>query len=851
MILDQLTFEEKASIRLVNKTLRKTASYIFKEINLRNRSDIQYFSEVVKRTPNIGAHVRSIKVRNAAVLRALSSSFIRKVCFNINTIDITDDQGRGNWGRSLSHYPQLQHVPTLVDDKNAQEALTQFRLQLSTLKLGGPLLVSFTIPQLTSLLDMTPNIQTLSLLYPFNARLNDIYQDLKGCLTFEDINIILKYGPNLRYLELQHCEIANVSLLGLPRLLTPEEASDLRAKITASSLIAANRSNLLFRTCNTITHIKMDHIAVVNMSEFLQSMLDCFIHVKSIDLDFFPRFIQLDVDFREWDAADSSRGIWSRDLNHVSKLKTLKLKAIQSRLNMPALLSMLANASSPLKELALIGLNNNIDTTLSTIFEQFSTTLRRLTYHCKYQVTQSEMLLGLDQLEYFDIQWTRTRFEPQVSFNKVLGHARDLQEFRFGYENISPSYDPCSETTDIFPTLTKISLGRLLLTQRDLRNLFLPLINLKEAIFEHCVFIYPDTQSRSLFVWDIDNREMYDQLPAPHGDIEKQVRKDLFQLMEYAYDPDFQGNEYNYLEAGDDTDDEASIEARDRLLIPGLKDYSVRGIRNKVKYINDAQSDNLQLRSLSLQHLGLHDCKLRSNGLPLSTAKTIRNFQVILDARSGCNEMTNIDRAIHEKKDCNPHIVVNKVKRTTHNISYHFTHEFGGTFGKNNYQESRPTFCIRMFSLDKLSIRPKCLMSVYFKNTDQSRLMTCNQYMEEIIKKKENAPSNITTSMLIGQDLKVIAQNGNMELMDTSSAISDHDDDEGDSMDIIEEPDECQTRRSSTTVEGGGISQEGNEDYGIDLEVNPYAMNACRILEHENYHLTEHFREKSMEIQDN
>jgi hypothetical protein len=847
MILNQLTFDDKANIRLTNRALRKTASYIFKEIKLRNRSDVDYFAEVVKRTPNIGAHVRSIKVSNAAVLRALSSSCIRKICLNINTIDITNDQGRGIWGRSLSHYPQLQHIPTLEDDKNAQEALMQFRLQLSTLKLGGPLLVSFTIPQLTALLNMTPNIRTLSLLYPFKARLNNVYQDLKGSLTFEDVNTILKHGPNIRLLELQHCEIANISLLRLPQPLTPEVASDLRTKIAASSLVTTNEYRLFFHACNSLTHIKMHHIAVVNMSEFLRSMLDSFIYLKNIDLNFLARFSQLDVGPREWDTVDSNSDVWSRDLNHICRLETLKLRSIGSRLNVPDLLLMLAKASSPLKEIALVGLDKNIDTTMFTIFERFSMTLRRLTFHCRHQAKLSPVLVELNHLEYFDIQWTRLRFEPQLLFNEIFRNARELREFRFGYENISPSDDSSLRTTDIFTSLAKLNLCRLLLNQSDLRNLLLPLVNLEEAIFEQCVFHVPDVESRSsISFWDVDNREMYDQLPNLHGEVENKVRKELFQLMEYAYDPDSLGNEYSYPLVDDNNEDEESAEARVRRYIPTLNDLSVREIRNKIKYLTEARRDNLQLRSLSLKHLGLHDCKLRLHGLPLTTAKAIRNFEVILDARSGCNSMTNIDRAIHEKKNCNPHIVVNKVKRTIHNISYNFTHEFGGTLGRNNYQVLRPTFRIRMFSLDKLSIRPKSLMSIYFKNTDESRLTTCNQYTKRLIKKKQSVSPSVTTSMLIGDDLKTIAQRENVQSMNNSSFDGDIQDD--DSMEMTEESDN-QTRRS-TTAEDGEINQNDNENYDLDLEVNPYAMRASRVLEHHNYHLSEYFMEKTMDIEE-
>lgn len=802
MIMDNLSFEERANCRLVNTFLMKVASYIFREVKFTSRSQVKFFAECLIKTPCIGSHVQIIYVNNAALLRAINQTNIKSACHNVKEIQILLTQGRGTWAQHLLPYPRLQHPPALMDNVNAKIILEKYNHQLMTLRLGGQYLNSLSLKDIANLIKTTPQIRTFGLHYLFKEKNKDIHRDLPNTMTFENFNTLLKQPGLMTRFELQYCEIADSSLIAAN---TTDE--DLLRRLRAFRTSPVLYESSLLDKNNTLTHIEMTYVQVTNVTHFVRSILDSFINLESLDINFVGRNPVLEFCVgSQWDLP--APGTWTKDLSHVpSKLRKLALSQTQSRLTISELLTALSNADAPLQDISIVESGDRENASMDIICEHFANTVQRLTMNCKSNFGLSS-IGSLVHLKSASLHWAHNHFEMPICPAEILSNSPNLAELELGYNRwysgmitrpINFDYEP-------YANITRITLDRIVINENEMKEFMLPLINLKEAIFRRCMFesSKPGNEDEEDY-WPndledeeptaLDKEEVFNFMPST-GDLMDKVRQSLFKTADEDEDEKMVSKEdlknthdeiqdvHNTLAAvlDDVARSMTEIGSRHVLEVPispvapvstveSPFDYDLIPVEtenigpaenthlpnghidhllaralamirpnNRSRPVNDpalSKKNNLHIRSLSLEHLGLHDCKFREATGGMANARTIRNFEVIQDRRSGCAKSHDIDRAYHEKKVCNPHVILNKKTVTDKTIGFHYTHEFGGTTGKNDYINSRPTFKIRLFSLEKLSIRPNCLMSIYFTGANGERLKSCNSFVNEQVKTAE------------------------------------------------------------------------------------------------------------------
>lgn len=538
MILDDLTREEKLECRFVSKQFMRVASYIFKKIKFNTREHVTFFAEAIKKNDCIAAHVQSIQVKTAALLRAINQTNIKKACYNVKEIEILEKQGNGAWGTHLAPYPNIQHPPVLMDQKNADIVLENYKDQLMTLRLGGEYLENMTRDDVAQVVRSTPNIRTFGLHYLFKAKNRDIHRDLPHSWTFDDLNYILRQPSNMHRFELHHCEIADESLIGAGyenmALLTRLRQIRANPPLYGNSLLDANPH---------LTHIEIKQILVTNVGPFVRSILDSYVNLESLDITFVHRNNILENTVgSQWDL--SLRDPWSRDLQHVSKLKKLALTAIQQRLSVPLLLELLGKAQAPLQEIYIVDSNGNReDVIMDYICQNFSTTLKRLTIdnkaRCNLTRLDSLLLLEYASFHYKTVGFDRFMVRP----HQVLENCPQMKQLSIGYidSNNTMHLEPLAFTNRrAFVNVTSISLSCILINENEIKTLLLPLIHLKEAIFSKCLFElenedgHGDSQveedEEEGLTTALDRRENFDFLPSS-GDIEDKVRKEFFTNM--------------------------------------------------------------------------------------------------------------------------------------------------------------------------------------------------------------------------------------------------------------------------------------------------------------------------------
>lgn len=724
----------------------KIASYIFREVKFAGRDQIQFFQDCLIATPCIGSHVQKISVNTAALLRSVNQTSIKATCHNVKEIQILVDQGRGSWAQHLIPYSHIQHPPTLLDTTNANIVLNLYRHQIMTLRLGGKYLYSLSLQNIEDLVKTTPQIRTFGLHYLFKEKNKDIHCDLPHTLTFENLNSLLKQPNSMTRFELQYCEVADTSLIA------PNTAdSDLLRQLRASRDTPVIYDFSLLNTNNTLTHIEMKFVQVTNLSHFVRSILDSFTNLQVLDLTFVPRNKNLEISVgSQWDLPQAE--LWTRDFPQVpSRLKKLALTKTHSRLTVSELLTALARARAPLQEISIIDSNDREASSMDIICGNFTNTLQSLIMDCK-------TAFGLDgigslfRLKSAKLHWAHSHVEMPVNPGKLLHSAPSLTELELGYNQWYSHMiaRPLDFTHEPYANITKLTLDRIIINENEMKEVMLPLINLKEAIFRKCMFESSKAEEEMADNWapcldatipevdeptELDKEEMFDFMPSS-GALVDEVRQNLFKskVTDLSNNVDKASN--NMAQSSTDSAVAVAEEERTALSDPTVNRAAMLMARpmNRNRPVNDpskSKKNNFHIQSLSLEHLGLHDCKFREVSGGMANARTIRNFEVIQDRRSGCVKSYDIDRAYHEKKSCNPHVILNKKTVTDETIGFHYTHEFGGTTGKNDYVNSRPTFKIRLFSLEKLSIRPNCLMSIYFTDAKGGRLKTCDSIVKE------------------------------------------------------------------------------------------------------------------------
>lgn len=97
------------------------------------------------------------------------------------------------------------------------------------------------------------------------------------------------------------------------------------------------------------------------------------------------------------------------------------------------------------------------------------------------------------------------------------------------------------------------------------------------------------------------------------------------------------------------------------------------------------------------------------------------NFRAGQIEEVAAHQYNIIDRAIHKKKNCNPVVNLNNTTTTEKGnwIPFRSRIWWRDIAGENDYlnERSSPAFQIHVFLLQRLSIRPNCLISIHF--TDQ------------------------------------------------------------------------------------------------------------------------------------
>ncbi|KAG2206116.1 hypothetical protein INT47_003765 [Mucor saturninus] len=809
MILDNLSLEDRTTCRLVNSDFLKVASYVFREITLASKENINFFADCLDKTPCIAPHVQKINVDTAILLRFANRTCIKTRCHHVKEIQILISQGNSLWAEQLKPYRYLQHVPTFIDSVNAQYIMDNYKNQLMTVRLGGKYLLDLSIQDIKAILNELPQIKLVGLHYTFSEKKKNVHKDLPRTFSFNELNSILKQSTVMTGFELQFCEIADASLLAVD-----VGNVDALQSLRHSLVVRPSYQISVFDTNHTLTHIDMKSVMVTNVTHFMRSMFDSFPNLRSLDIKFVPRDMPLQTLVgSQWDMPQPN--IWSKEFVFgTSGLRKLALTDTQSRLNISELLSALVRAKAPLNDISITGSEDQETGSMDVICSGFKNTLEKLRMDCKASFGLDNVGL-LIHLKTAVFRWGRSHTSLPMCPADIINDMPTVTKLDLGYNRWYTHMisRPTAFAYKAYTNITSITLTRVIINENETKEFLLPLIHLKEAIFSYCMFEKCRDNELEEPNYDVDyttsalgREEVFDFMTTT-GELMNEVRRNMFKEGLGM----IQANTVNSLEPIIDTDEEvvsscdtlaavldsvartmADIGQRHGLQsgqrgespappvetsaappIPeGYLEHLLdraRGIiqlGNRLRPVNDpfkSKRNDLHIQSLSLEHLGLHECKIREMIGGISNARTIRNFEVVQDRRSGCAKSYDKDRAYHEKKSCNPHVVLNKKTVTDKTIGFHYTHEFGGKTGKNDYVNSRPTFKIRLFSLEKLSIRPNCLMSIYFTDKNGGKLKTCNSVVNDIVEEAkanngEIPPMTIVPDMSSVEDDRIYAK---------------------------------------------------------------------------------------------
>lgn len=712
MIMNFLVYPERVRCRLVSKHFMTAASYVFKECHFSSRERVKFFSEAIKKNPCIAIHVQVIKVDNAALLRAINQTDIKRACVNVKEVEILNTQGRGTWAQHLLPYKHVQHSPVLLDAANARIVMSHYAQQLLTLRLGGKYLIEMTVDQICQKIAEVPNVRTVGLHYEFKEKHRELERDLPHSINFKDLNTILKQASGMTRFELKNCEVADFSMISHRRHYSHELLQHVR------TLSTAQKPSDLLETLVTLKQLDLDNVKVTHVTPFVQSILKAFPNLESLNIHFAPRDHMLESGTGiRWDSSSSSD--WEGFLLPPSKLKKLSLAQTEGRIDLSAMLYALKESQARLEDISLTKVWPG--TMLTDISDLFADSLEHLSLDT-LKNSSLNTVRNFPQLQTATFIWTQVdRITPFYPI-EILQRLPKLTKATLGF-TVDHSKVHLLAACHPIRNLTSVTLDRVVMNQGQLKQFFLPLVNLKEAVFRFCTFEYQKECDEDE---DLLLSEMFDNRPATGMRMEM-VRKKFFDSRKRE--------EARLLEEDAAKERQYNLKKQAGGFDPTMPSFWT------------PRRHNLQIRSLSLEHLGLHDCRLRDVIGGISTARTIRNFEVIQDKRCGIHTCYDIDRAYHEKKNCNPHIVYNERRVTDDTVTYHFTHEFGGTIGRNNYLVARPTFIISVFSLEKLSIRPNALMSVYFTGIDGNRLKHCDTAVREEVERQNS--HELTGPMLI------------------------------------------------------------------------------------------------------
>ncbi|CAO3644200.1 unnamed protein product [Mucor hiemalis] len=506
------------------------------------------------------------------------------------------------------------------------------------------------------------------------------------------------------------------------------------------TLSTAPKVNDLFDPLVTLKHIELTNVKVTHVTWFVQSILRGFPYLESMDLQFAPRDHMLESSSGvRWDNFSSSD--WEGFLIPPSKLKKVALSQTEGRLDITSMLFMLKDNHAHLEDISLTKVWP--ETLLTDISDLFTDSLKHLTLD-SLRNSAITTVRNLTHLKTASLIWVQVdRITPFFPI-EVIQRLPKITKATIGFGSDHAKVHLSPTCTPIL-NLTSVTLDRLVMSQGQLKKFFLPLVNLKEAIFRYCTFEYNKECEKDE---DLMLSEVFDNRPSTGMRMEM-VRKKFFDQIKR---------------------EEAVLAAEDAIK---EQEFHVNRLRsldfgNSQPSFYTPRRYNLQVRSLSLEHLGLHDCRLRDVVGGISTARTIRNFEVVQDKRCGIHTCYDVDRAYHEKKNCNPHVVYNNKRVSEDTVSYHFTHEFGGTTGKNNYLVTRPNFIISMFSLEKLSIRPNAVMSVYFTGVDGNRLKHCDTAVREEVDRQNSLEANDQISLYTAMNDMFLKRTEKLDLYDTT-----------------------------------------------------------------------------------